>query len=549
MPERNCPHCGTSSPVEVRFCRACGASLRQFGTDENFASPLDATIPLHADATSGSFEIPDHANDANGRHPSATLAHSATTHSTGDLASAHDDDETLVAIRQAFEQTFPVVAQTSALAPQFVTTPVNPNGAFTSALDDTEDTRLAAHASATLARAEPNAVAARARTASRQMSGGNWRWWLLTSACVAALAAVLTLGSLIVIERRSAASRIGATRDDSAALPATNPREESQRLTTEAERLLAAGATPEAIEKLREAVRLDDRNASAQFQLGAALERTGRRSEALVFYEAASALAPTEAQVWLRLADAQLGESRFPQAAQSYRRFFDITNSATEGGAAQANDPRFDDIRLRFAGALRLAGDEQQARSLYQQLAASALPEVRRAAQAQLSAIELAGDETASETTASDAPPETPAADETARTEQPRDTRTGTTTATIPPPSLPREPATNNRNPASVAAPAPRLSPQERFTRAVNLYATNRRAALAEFQAIAANVPDAHYYLGLARVEGRSPRSLSRPDLLFALEQFQRAQRGTRYAAQAARYADQLGREYDRRRR
>jgi TPR repeat protein len=83
----------------------------------------------------------------------------------------------------------------------------------------------------------------------------------------------------------------------------------------------------------------------------------------------------------------------------------------------------------------------------------------------------------------------------------------------------------------------------------VQLWASNRGAALAEFRAAAAggNV-DAHYYLGLAYVEGRQLGSLQRAEVVAALQHFQLAQRGS-HAAQARSRAQQLEKEFDRLRR
>ncbi|MGH9943343.1 MAG: hypothetical protein ACRD9R_13420, partial [Pyrinomonadaceae bacterium] len=81
------------------------------------------------------------------------------------------------------------------------------------------------------------------------------------------------------------------------------------------------------------------------------------------------------------------------------------------------------------------------------------------------------------------------------------------------------------------------------------LWAANRSASLAEFRAAAsAGHPDANYYLGLGMAEGRDLQTLQRAELVAALGYFQRARSG-RFAAQARSYEDQLGREYDKRRK
>ena len=74
-------------------------------------------------------------------------------------------------------------------------------------------------------------------------------------------------------------------------------------------------------------------------------------------------------------------------------------------------------------------------------------------------------------------------------------------------------------------------------------------AALGEFRAAAAGGnPDAHYYLGLSYVEGKSLHTLKRAEVVAALQHFQAAQRGGEHAAEARRYAQELEKEFDRRR-
>ncbi|HWS54262.1 MAG TPA: hypothetical protein VN228_09055, partial [Pyrinomonadaceae bacterium] len=108
--------------------------------------------------------------------------------------------------------------------------------------------------------------------------------------------------------------------------------------------------------------------------------------------------------------------------------------------------------------------------------------------------------------------------------------------------------------PAPQPAPAPpsqparpaEAPPAERYRRGVELWSSNRAAALDDLRAAAgAGHPDAHYYLGLNYVEGRSLQSLKRAELVAALQHFQNAQRG-QFAGQARRHAQQLEREFDR---
>jgi hypothetical protein len=103
--------------------------------------------------------------------------------------------------------------------------------------------------------------------------------------------------------------------------------------------------------------------------------------------------------------------------------------------------------------------------------------------------------------------------------------------------------------PAPPPAPPAPASPSERYGRGVQLWTSNRGAALEEFRAAAAaGHADANYYLGLAYVEGRSISRLQRAEVVAALQHFQLAQRG-QHAAAARGYAQQLEREFDRLRR
>nr|MDQ3806078.1 hypothetical protein [Acidobacteriota bacterium] len=89
-------------------------------------------------------------------------------------------------------------------------------------------------------------------------------------------------------------------------------------------------------------------------------------------------------------------------------------------------------------------------------------------------------------------------------------------------------------------------SPAERYRRGVELWSSNRAAALEDLRAAAgAGNPDAHYYLGLSYVEGRNIQTLKRAEIVAALAHFQNARRG-QFAGQAGRHAQQLEREFDR---
>ena len=60
--------------------------------------------------------------------------------------------------------------------------------------------------------------------------------------------------------------------------------------------------------------------------------------------------------------------------------------------------------------------------------------------------------------------------------------------------------------------------------------------------------PDSYYFKGLNMVNGRDPKNLNDGELNAALNYFLRAQGGT-HSAEARRYANRLGKEFDRRRK
>src|SRR5436309_44849 len=81
-------------------------------------------------------------------------------------------------------------------------------------------------------------------------------------------------------------------------------------------------------------------------------------------------------------------------------------------------------------------------------------------------------------------------------------------------------------------------SPRDHYERGVQLWHTNRAAALVELGAASQHGnADADYYLGLNLAEGREPRALKRGELVAALGYFQSARRG-HFSADARRYED-----------
>lgn len=70
------------------------------------------------------------------------------------------------------------------------------------------------------------------------------------------------------------------------------------------------------------------------------------------------------------------------------------------------------------------------------------------------------------------------------------------------------------------------VSPSEHYNRGLELWVSNRAAAVEEFRAAAirGGHPDAYYYLGLNFAEGRDPRTLQRAELVAAMQFFQNAE-------------------------
>lgn len=294
----------------------------------------------------------------------------------------------------------------------------------------------------------------------------------------------------------------------------------------EAEAQLAAGDMDGALARLREANALDPENTRARRRLAELLLSAGARREAVEELRAVARLAPEDFNVWRQLAAAQFAEGLHRDAAESYRRLVALVGE-------QAADPA--DL-LSYADALRLSGRAEEARQLYERLGSSNAADVAAAARQRLA--ELPG----VAATPAPAPTQHQGA-------QPTPTPGAETASHAPTPAPPpAQPTPAPPQPTPTPAPPAPASPADRYGRGVQLWTSDRAAALAEFRAAAAGGnPDAHYYLGLAYVEGRGAGSLKRAEVVAALQHFQLAQRGGgRHASQARGYAQQLEKEFDR---
>jgi tetratricopeptide (TPR) repeat protein len=361
----------------------------------------------------------------------------------------------------------------------------------TAALKTEQAATTAQPASASSPSANPAASASQPPPPSNTGSRRLWTFAAVALLCVALVAGVLAF----VLSRRAASTDAGAAQQP---IAISDQKQLLNDKLAEAEPLLEAGEFNHAIEVLRAAVKIDPTSVEAHMRLGNALERTGARGEAIEEYRAAAQVEPNNSSVLLKLASAQTEEKNYGDAADSYRRLL------------AANPDAFDDETwLAYADALRLSGHKEEARAAYQKVSASATETIAEAARQHLTEL---------------GPPAV-----VVNTEHPRETRTT---------------AENQQQPAeretTVAVETPQPTPP---MRAVTPTATTvgNGASRVDY--------DAYYFQALAVVNGRDLKKIERAELLHALYLFQSAALGGKHQAEAQRYADRLGKEYDRRRK
>jgi tetratricopeptide (TPR) repeat protein len=588
--QTSCPSCGAETFPGARFCRRCGARV---GGETGDVSPHAATVPLTAEqgrTTDGLAPDEEQAAPQTSRvsiaemerllrahdealarltpgaDPEATLVsnsaaatrpeftpgdfdeeltitvpRSAQTRAGGDFEATTDLEATqltdLEATRPSFSIPSPsrhVTHETLADAGDATVDTSEMETAEPSAAQPRHD--LTADGNAGL-NASPDGVAApdaagvRAGAASSSAGAGGARTrrvWPAVVAVCAALAVFAAGGAWLAFRllRRPAVTDVPT--QPSAPTPATDvARQQFEQKLAEAEGLLASGDMDGARARLREANALDPANTRAHQRLAELLLSTGARREAIEELRAVTRNAPEDAGAWRQLAAAQSAEGLHGDAAESYRRLVALVGE-------QSMEPA--DL-LAYADALRLSGSTNEARPLYERLAASAAPEVAASARQHLAELARAQPSPTPAPAAGAQPSPTPG--ETASVTQPAAPPVATPPPPPPPPPTP-----------TPAPPADAGSPAERYGRGVQLWSSNRGAALAEFRAAASGGNlDAHYYLGLAYVEGRKTSSLQRAEVVAALQHFQLAQRGGQHASQARGYAQQLEKEFDRLRR
>ena len=325
-------------------------------------------------------------------------------------------------------------------------------------------------------------------TPSRRM----WQVAAVALLCVALVAGVLAF----ILSRRSSST----AEDGSSPISISDQQQLVAEKLSEAETLLASGEFNRAITVLRAAAKLSPNNAEVRMRLGNALERTGARDEAIAEYRAAAESNQANEAAWRALASAQFEEKLYSDAADSYRRLAELTGELDE------------ETQLNYAEALRLAGRVDEARVAYQRIYNSASPDVARTARARLAELGPAPAAPAANTNE----PRPRAEQQKPQEERPAEIASASPLSTPPPLVVP------TRTPLPAATPdnvVPRVDYDSIYFQAVNI------------------------------VNGRDPRQIERAELLHALALFQKAALGGTHRGEAQRYADRLGKEYDRRRK
>lgn len=567
--QTSCPSCGAETFPGARFCRRCGAALALPSGETGDVSPHAATVPLVPEegrTTDGLVEgeeriaqptarvsLAEMERILRGQNEEAGAHHSQPQPSAQqpnaqpngpavtrpDIPGYADEELTITVPRTApkapaagdFEGTIDLEA-TQLVDPE-ATIPAGSAHWPRASLPETEAHEPATHEP----EADDDGRAARAvthatppttlppRPGARPVPKPRRAWPAIVGVCAAV--ALLVAGGAWLAYKLLYRPALSDLPTQGPTAPVTGDVQQQFELKLqEAEGLLAAGDMEGALARLREANALDPNNTRAHRRLGELLLSKGARREAIEAFRALTRNAPYDFNAWRLLASSQFAEGLYDDAAESYRRALNLT---APGARPDAND------LLSLAESLRLAGRADEARAAYEQLLSFAPPEIAEVARQHLSELTPAqATPTPARTPRPGEPTPTPQAEQTASADVP-----------TAPPSTPQP----TPQPSATPAPPPPASPAERYGRGVQLWSSNRGAALEEFRAAAAggNV-DAHYYLGLAYVEGRKAGSLQRAEVVAALQHFQLAQRG-QHAAQARSYAQQLEKEFDRLRR
>lgn len=535
-----CPICGAETFPGARFCRRCGAVLQAAGAGEE-VTPRALTVPLKDDAARATEGLaPEDAARASAdtsRVSRAELERLLREHDSGERAgaggnhdaartrpgTAYDPDATIVTPDEDLTVTVP--RQVTPFDTHETTTNLGATretGAFGGGETEVFDDSYAGPA--------PDGRAGAAAPTSPAMKKRTWP--VILAVCGTVLVLVTVAAVVAVRFWRPQSPTEAASQGPVAPPPAPDAKQLFDEKLAEAESLLAQGNMEGALARLREANAVDPSNTRGRRRLAELLMAAGSRREAIEELKAVARLAPEDFTAWRQLAAAQYAEGLHRDAAESYRRLVSLVGES----AADPND------LLSYADALRLSGRTDEARMTYQRLVSDASADVAGLARqrlAELTQPQPSPAEGARPGEAQPGQPQPPGQGETASAPQPA-------TPSAPQPA----PTPAQQSPPAPPQPPADSSPDARYRRGVELWSSNRAAALSEFQAAAgAGLPDAHYYLGLSYVEGKNIHGLKRAEVVAALQHFQFAQRGGRNADQARRYAQQLEKEFDRLRR
>jgi Tfp pilus assembly protein PilF len=508
------PH-DTGSPNRARTSSIANGEMADFlrrgGEPSEPARPAstDTTQAVHDGAHDHSTELGEHPLTINVRPIDADVIATPDALPTRHDSARHDDSARLADVNSS--PSVPLVTAADSGARSI------PSTASVASHDD-----------------ERTVVTSKAR-APRSTEDRAIRLW--AGAAVFGVVAVVTAAAVLLtwfaVQRyRRAHAPVATT--NAASVPVTDDaRQTASAKLAEADQLLAAGRADEAVARLREAAAADPSNAEPHRRLARLLIEEGARRTAIEELRAVVKLDAKDAAAWRDLAAAQSAEGLYADAVESYHNLFGVAPQAT----------RDDRLQLAYAAALRSLGQTAQAQSIYKRLASSSDAEVARASREQLAVTDGGGSKNANAVANANA----------ARTIETASVNASNAAAQVERGRI----EVARANDADKNSAAPRLtptalpadaSPKDHFERGSQLWRANRAAATAEFAAAAqGGNSDANYYLGLSLAEGRDPRALKRGELVAALSYFQRARR-SHFSAEARRYEDSLGREYDRRR-
>jgi tetratricopeptide (TPR) repeat protein len=250
-----------------------------------------------------------------------------------------------------------------------------------------------------------------------------------------------------------------------------------------------------ALGHLRSAAKLAPHDASENIALGDAFAAAGAREEAIDSYRSAAQIEKESFLAWSKLATAQFESKRFEEASEAYRRMIDL---ASDGKSADIDQGG---LWRSLADALRLSGRSEESRLAYLRAAASTNSDVSRSAKARLA-------EFPSLVAAAESKVQNPPAPAPARA------------------SAIERPTVKRTEPGPGSGTTPRSVPE-----------------------IAERNPDVTFGEGMKILNGQVPKQLQRAELIRALEFFQYAAQKGAHRTEAAKYADRLGKEFDRRKK